>query len=91
MNLFGVRSCSEAEFVLAVLKVIAVIGFIILGIILNCGVGRGGYSRYIGNCYYTEVLHSNIRNEKLGPGFQCSSAKIIGECFQASERRVRTA
>ncbi len=49
MNLFVVRSYGEAEFVLAVIKIIAVIGFIILGIILNCGVGRGGY---IGGRYW---------------------------------------
>ena len=36
INFFGVRGYGEAEFVFAIIKVIAVIGFIILGIILVC-------------------------------------------------------
>lgn len=44
INMFGVRGYGEAEFVFSIIKVIAVIGFIILGIILNCGGGpEGGY------------------------------------------------
>ncbi|KXG47649.1 Amino acid permease [Penicillium griseofulvum] len=44
INLFGVRGYGEAEFVFSLIKVIAVIGFIILGIVLNCGGGpQGGY------------------------------------------------
>ena len=35
INLFGVKGYGEAEFVFAIIKVVAVIGFIILGIILN--------------------------------------------------------
>ncbi|EMC91393.1 hypothetical protein BAUCODRAFT_326683 [Baudoinia panamericana UAMH 10762] len=44
INLFGVKGYGEAEFVFAIIKVIAVVGFIILGIILDCGGGpQGGY------------------------------------------------
>lgn len=51
INLFGVRGYGEAEFVFSIIKVIAVIGFIILGIILNCGGGpKGGY---IGGKYWS--------------------------------------
>ncbi|PKY01259.1 general amino-acid permease GAP1 [Aspergillus campestris IBT 28561] len=50
INLFGVRGYGEAEFVFSLIKVVAVIGFIILGIILNCGGGpKGGY---IGGKYW---------------------------------------
>jgi amino acid transporter len=50
INLFGVKGYGEAEFVFSLIKVIAVIGFIILGIILNCGGGpKGGY---IGGKYW---------------------------------------
>ncbi|KAF2090804.1 putative amino acid permease [Saccharata proteae CBS 121410] len=50
INLFGVKGYGEAEFVFSIIKVIAVIGFIILGIILNCGGGpKGGY---IGGRYW---------------------------------------
>jgi amino acid transporter len=50
INLFGVRGYGEAEFVFAIIKVVAVIGFIILGIILNCGGGPHG--GYIGGSYW---------------------------------------
>jgi amino acid transporter len=52
INLFGVKGYGEAEFVFSIIKIIAVIGFIILGIILNCGGGpQGGY---IGNKYWRD-------------------------------------
>lgn len=50
INMFGVRGYGEAEFVFSLIKVIAVIGFIILGIILNCGGGPEG--GYIGGKYW---------------------------------------
>ncbi|KAF2169034.1 hypothetical protein M409DRAFT_65346 [Zasmidium cellare ATCC 36951] len=44
INLFGVKGYGEAEFIFAIIKVIAVVGYIILGIILTCGGGPdGGY------------------------------------------------
>lgn len=50
INFFGVRGYGEAEFVFAIIKVAAVIGFILLGIVLNCGGGPGG--SYIGGRYW---------------------------------------
>lgn len=44
INLFGVKGYGEAEFFFAIIKVIAIVGYIILGIILNCGGGAGGAS-----------------------------------------------
>ncbi|ONH68187.1 General amino-acid permease GAP1 [Cyberlindnera fabianii] len=50
INFFGVKGYGEAEFVFSLVKVLAVVGFIILGIILNCGGGpKGGY---IGGKYW---------------------------------------
>lgn len=44
INMFGVKGYGEAEFVFAIVKVVAVIGFIILGVIINVGGGpQGGY------------------------------------------------
>lgn len=42
INLFGVKGYGEAEFVFAIVKVIAIVGYVILGIILNCGGGPIG-------------------------------------------------
>jgi yeast amino acid transporter len=37
IQFFGVRGYGEVEFVLAIIKIIAVIGFIIFGIVVDCG------------------------------------------------------
>lgn len=49
INLFGVKGYGEAEFVLSMIKVIAVVGFLILGVCIICGVGTQGY---IGGKYW---------------------------------------
>lgn len=50
INLFGVKGYGEAEFVFSIIKVTAIIGYIILGVVINCGGGPGG--SYIGAKYY---------------------------------------
>jgi amino acid transporter len=52
INLFGVKGYGEAEFFFSIIKVIAVIGYIILGIILNCGGGLDG--GYVGGKYWKD-------------------------------------
>lgn len=49
INLFGVRGYGEVEFVLSIIKVLAVVGFTICGICIVCGVGDQGY---IGGRYW---------------------------------------
>jgi amino acid permease len=46
VNVFGIRGYGEVEFVLGTIKVIAVIGFILTGIIINCG-GVPTDTRYV--------------------------------------------
>ncbi|KAK4129578.1 amino acid permease [Parathielavia appendiculata] len=50
INLFGVKGYGEAEFVFAIVKITAVIGFILLGIVINIG----GFpdDGYIGGRYW---------------------------------------
>ncbi|KAG0688572.1 glyceraldehyde-3-phosphate dehydrogenase 1 [Pichia californica] len=50
INIFGVKGYGEAEFVFSTIKVVAILGFIILGIVLNCGGGPVG--GYIGGKYW---------------------------------------
>jgi amino acid transporter len=52
INLFGVKGYGEAEFIFSIVKIVAVIGFIILGIILNVGGGPEG--GYIGGLYWRD-------------------------------------
>jgi amino acid transporter len=50
INLFGVRGYGEIEFFVSVIKVVAVIGFIILGIVLVAGGGPN--HQYLGGKYW---------------------------------------
>ncbi|KAI9744809.1 MAG: glyceraldehyde-3-phosphate dehydrogenase 1 [Claussenomyces sp. TS43310] len=52
INLVGVKGYGEAEFVFSIIKVIAVIGFILLGIVINCG--GNSYTGYIGGRYWQD-------------------------------------
>jgi len=51
INLFGVKGYGEAEFIFAIIKITAVIGFILLGIVINIG----GFpdEGYIGSQYWS--------------------------------------
>ncbi|KAI8235253.1 General amino-acid permease GAP2 [Colletotrichum sp. SAR 10_96] len=61
INLFGVNGYGEAEFIFSIIKVIAVIGFILLGIVLNCG-GTPD-SGYIGGRYWHDpgAFHNGFK------------------------------
>ncbi|KFY76464.1 hypothetical protein V499_03886 [Pseudogymnoascus sp. VKM F-103] len=52
VNVFGIRGYGEVEFVLGTIKVIAVIGFILAGIIINCGGVPTDTRGYIGAAYW---------------------------------------
>jgi len=57
INLFGVSGYGEAEFVFSSLKVLAIVGFILLGIIINIGGGpfeTGPYAGYIGGRFWRD-------------------------------------
>jgi amino acid transporter len=50
INLFGVRGFGEIEFVISIIKVITILGFIILGIVLVAGGGPN--HQYLGGKYW---------------------------------------
>jgi amino acid transporter len=52
INVAGVRGYGEVEFVLGMIKVTAIVGFIILGIIINCGGVPTDTRGYIGGEYW---------------------------------------
>ncbi|KAL1304970.1 hypothetical protein AAFC00_003876 [Neodothiora populina] len=81
INLFGVKGYGEAEFVFAIIKVLAVIGFIILGIILAAGGGpRGGY---IGGKYWHNpgAFHNGFKglcSVFVTAAFAFSGTELVG-------------
>ncbi|KFA63166.1 hypothetical protein S40285_03279 [Stachybotrys chlorohalonatus IBT 40285] len=52
INMFGVKGFGEAEFIFSIIKVVAVIGFILLGTVLNIGGPPDG--GYIGGRYWVQ-------------------------------------
>jgi amino acid transporter len=50
INLFGVRGYGEAEMLFAILKIIAVVGFFVLGVAIDLGAGKTG--THIGGKYW---------------------------------------
>jgi amino acid transporter len=52
INIFGVRGYGEVEFILGTIKVIAIIGFILLGVIIDCGGVPSDNRGYIGAHYW---------------------------------------
>ncbi|KAK6383069.1 hypothetical protein LTS17_003739 [Exophiala oligosperma] len=52
IQFFGVRGYGEVEFVLSIIKVTACVGFMILGIIINCGGVPSDDRGYIGARYW---------------------------------------
>jgi len=52
INVFGVKGYGEVEFVLGCIKVVAIIGFVILGVIIDCGGVPTDNRGYIGAHYW---------------------------------------
>jgi amino acid transporter len=52
INFFGVKGYGEAEFVFSIIKIIAVVGFILLGIIIAAGGVPGSPQGYLGTHYW---------------------------------------
>ncbi|QPG75549.1 hypothetical protein FOA43_002904 [Brettanomyces nanus] len=50
INLFGSLGYANVESVLSMIKIVAIVGFCILGVVLNCGGGPNG--KYIGGMYF---------------------------------------
>nr|POE51031.1 putative amino-acid permease p7g5.06 [Quercus suber] len=62
VQIFGVRGYGEVEFVLSIMKITAVTGFIILGIIINCGGVPTDNRGYIGGLYWSGGEWPAFRN-----------------------------
>ncbi|KAF3906033.1 hypothetical protein ABW21_db0206175 [Orbilia brochopaga] len=81
LNMFGVKGYGEGEFVFSIIKVIAVISFIILGIILNIGGGPGG-SYLGGRFWHSPGAFANgfkgLCNVFANAAFSFSGAELVG-------------
>lgn len=76
INLFGVKGYGEAEFIFSLIKVTAVIGFILLGIVLNIG-GTPGEG-YIGGRYWQDPGAFNNGFKGLCSVFVTAAFAFVG-------------
>lgn len=86
LNLFGVRAYGESEFWLSIIKVIAIIIFIIIGIVLICGGGPNSQG-YIGARYWHDpgsFVHPVLKSI-------CSTLISAGFSFGGSELAILSA
>ncbi|KAF2741318.1 AAT family amino acid transporter [Polyplosphaeria fusca] len=93
INLFGVRGYGEAEFVFSIIKIVAVIGFIILGIIIDTG-GVPGQS-YLGAAYwYNPGAFNNgfkgLCSVFVTAAFSFAGTELVGLCAAETENPRKT-
>lgn len=93
INLFGVRGYGEAEFVFSIIKVIAVIGFIILGIIIDVGGVPG--SSYIGAKFWYDpgAFHNGFKglcSVFVTAAFSFAGTELVGLCAAETENPRKT-
>jgi len=71
VQFFGVKCYGEVEFVLGLIKVVAVLGFILFGIIVDCGGVPSDDRGYIGFRYWNDGKNGNVAFRNGFKGF-CS-------------------
>ncbi|EXJ88072.1 AAT family amino acid transporter [Capronia coronata CBS 617.96] len=83
INFFGVKGYGEAEFVFSIIKVLAVLGFIILGIIIDTGGVPGDHRGYIGAHYWYDpgAFHHGFKglcSVFVTAAFSFSGTELVG-------------
>lgn len=62
IQFFGVKGYGEVEFVLSVMKIVACLGFMILGIVIDCGGVPTDNRGYIGARYWFVSMRRILQN-----------------------------
>ncbi|KAF2477235.1 AAT family amino acid transporter [Lindgomyces ingoldianus] len=93
INLFGVKGYGEAEFVFSIIKILAVVGFIILGIIIDTG-GVPGQS-YMGAKYWYNpgAFHNGFKglcSVFVTAAFSFAGTELVGLCAAETENPRKT-
>ncbi|RDW67613.1 amino acid transporter-like protein [Coleophoma cylindrospora] len=81
INFCSVKTFGEAEYAFSILKVVAVIGFILLGVIINCGGGQD--SGYIGGKFWRDpgAFHNGFKgfaSVLVTAAFSFSGTELVG-------------
>lgn len=93
INMFGVKGYGEAEFVFSIIKVTAVIGFIILGIIIDTG-GVPGQSYMGAKFWYNPgAFHNGFKglcSVFVTAAFSFAGTELVGLCAAETENPRKT-
>ena len=81
INLFGVKGYGEAEFIFAIVKVTAIVGFILLGIVIN--IGGTPTEGYIGGKYWRDpgAFHNGFKgmcSVLVTAAFSFAGTELVG-------------
>lgn len=82
LNLFGVRGFAETEFALSIIKIVAIIIFIIIGIVLIAGGGPNSHG-YIGTKYwydpgsFAKPVFKNLCNTFVSAAFSFGGSELV--------------
>ncbi|KAL1305018.1 hypothetical protein AAFC00_003918 [Neodothiora populina] len=94
IQVFGVRGYGEVEFVLAIIKIVACIGFVILAIIIDCGGVPTDKRGYIGAHYWHKpgAFHNGFKgfvSVFTNAAFAFSGTELVGlAAAEAANPRV---
>lgn len=83
LNLFRVRAYGESEFILSIIKVIAITIFIIIGIVIICGGAPGNTNGYIGTQYwhnpgsFAKPVFKSICNTFISAAFSFGGTELV--------------
>lgn len=93
INLFGVRGYGEAEFVFSIIKVTAVVGFILLGIIIDTG-GVPGQPYMGAKFWYNPGAFYNgfkgLCSVFVTAAFSFAGTELVGLCAAETENPRKT-
>ena len=94
INLFGVKGFAEVEFSFSVIKIIAVIGFCVLGVVINLG-GGGSKTGHIGGKFWHEPGAFNngfngFCSVFVTAAFSFSGTELIGMTSAETENPRKT-
>ncbi|KAF2867911.1 AAT family amino acid transporter [Massariosphaeria phaeospora] len=93
INMFGVKGYGEAEFVFSIIKITAVIGFIILGIIIDTG-GVPGQAYMGAKFWYNPGAFNNgfkgLCSVFVTAAFSFAGTELVGLCAAETENPRKT-
>ncbi|KAE8446456.1 hypothetical protein EG329_011919 [Mollisiaceae sp. DMI_Dod_QoI] len=81
INIFGVKGFANVEATLSIVKVVAIVGFMLFGVLLDVGLGFGGNSTGVRNWYSPGAAHNGwygFCSVVVTAAFAYSGSEMVG-------------